>query len=109
MTIDILIAIIIVLATEFGIVFTHVFPAAHNHAHWAHKPWIEGLGIANWYHVASFLSHWPAVFFIHLNFIPLFLWPVTLILCDVIWSFVKSKGEKSWDRWYIQLIKRILN
>tara|TARA_R110000744_G_scaffold46571_8_gene102941 strand:+ start:136 stop:507 length:372 start_codon:yes stop_codon:yes gene_type:complete len=101
-----ILAVIIVLITEWGIVSTHVW-AREDHTHWSHKPFsrFAGLGVANYFHIASFCSHWPMQMYIHYYFLPPIVWPLTIILSSLIWNRVKKGNNKKWDVWFIQIYK----
>ena len=96
--------IALILITEFGVVASHVF-AASGHAHWAHRPWFRKLHVLNWFHVFSFVSHWPIVLYV--------LWPqhYEIWLCSAIgswltWQMVKRWGGKQWPSFWQQLFSR---
>lgn len=99
-------AVSVILATEAGVVLSHVW-AREDHTHFAHRPWVEGLDIANWFHVASALSHWPAVLLILWLAVP----PgrrgrnwLALGACSAgIWWVVKAlAGKGHWGMWWMQ-------
>ena len=102
-----LLALVISMITEWGVVSTHVW-AREDHTHWAHTPYIKNLGISNWFHVASFCSHWPMQAFLHYYIIPVWLWPVTILISMYIWEKVKKSNNKLWDKWFIQIWKKVV-
>lgn len=97
----------VVLITELGIVLTHVW-GREDHAHPAHRPWVGNLGVANWFHVASFLSHWLAVVSVlYLAAVPLVGWVVAGAGSWCIWQLIKRAANKRWSPWLVQLARFI--
>ena len=101
-----ILVILIILLTEFGIVATHVW-AREDHTHWVHKPWVDTIDAFNWFHVASFFSHWPIVLFVMISYIQYYLWIPIAMGSWLIWQLVKMANNKDWDPIWIQIYKGI--
>tara|TARA_R110000737_G_scaffold295359_1_gene302021 strand:+ start:477 stop:869 length:393 start_codon:yes stop_codon:yes gene_type:complete len=103
--IQILMAFLTIFLTEAGMALTHTFAAA-GHTHWSHVPWVEGLNIANWFHVFSFASHYPIVLFVCWLVFGIRRWDYWIyagIGSSFLWSAVKLQAGKDWPMWYQQV------
>ena len=106
---QLLVIALVVLVAQAGHVCVHVW-AREDHTHYAHKPWIEGLNVANWMHVASFCSNWPPTIGLLYFATQTTSWQAGLlyymaVACasKVLWQWLKRRLGKDWPSWEKQL------
>jgi hypothetical protein len=62
---------------------------------------VQGRPRLNWFHVASFLSHWPtAIALLYLSGLSWPWWIVASLFADLAWWAGKRIGGKNWSFWW---------
>jgi len=102
-----LIAIAVVVVTQIAKVREHIW-AGYDHTHPMKKPILPTIPASDWFHVASFMSHYPAcIFILYLSDISASAWIMTAIAGQLIWFQAKRAHGKNWPNKIEQLVNFI--
>jgi len=101
------IALIVVLITQAAKVREHIW-AGYDHTHPMRKPVLPTIPASDGFHVASFLSHYPACFMLlYMSEVSYSTWILVALGAQLIWWQAKRSEGKNWPNKIEQLVNFI--